>query len=398
MSSPPRIIDLDGPAPSRRILILTAGYGEGHNAAARGLAAACDELAGPGTARVADVFSLASPRLNSIVRRTYLFAINRTPRIWSRAYAWMDKSRLLPLSFRFLGRDRKLLAKIIASERPGAICSTYPVYAFLINQLRRAGGRQIPHFNVVTDSISINSLWWRAGAEGWFLPNQDSVAVMRNAGIEPERLHVLGFPVTLFFSHHAAEFFPPELAPGLRPRVLFIINSGTRQAEAIAHSLLGLPDWEITCAVGRNEPLRQRLERTASKRASPAQILGWTDAIPRLLMTHHVVISKAGGATTQEAIAARCPMIANQVVPGQEEGNYELLRRHGAGTLAETPAAVEAALRRAFANGGAVWRDWRRALALLSRPQAARDIAARLLATASQTRPVQAATAPIGRP
>ena len=32
---------------------------------------------------------------------------------------------------------------------------------------------------------------------------------------------------------------------------------------------------------------------------------------------------------TQEAIAARCPMIVNQIVPGQEEGNYELLRRHG---------------------------------------------------------------------
>ena len=35
--------------------------------------------------------------------------------------------------------------------------------------------------------------------------------------------------------------------------------------------------------------------------------------------------SKAGGATTQEAIAAKCPMIINQVVPGQEEGNARLI-------------------------------------------------------------------------
>jgi processive 1,2-diacylglycerol beta-glucosyltransferase len=55
-------------------------------------------------------------------------------------------------------------------------------------------------------------------------------------------------------------------------------------------------------------------------------------------MSHHVVISKAGGATTREAIAARCPMLVSQIVPGQEEGNYELLRRHGVGALAETPA------------------------------------------------------------
>ena len=75
-------------------------------------------------------------------------------------------------------------------------------------------------------------------------------------------------------------------------------------------------------------------------------------------MTHHVVVSKAGGATTQEAIAARCPMIVNQIVPGQEEGNYELLRRHGAGALAETPDAVISALRRAFAWRGRGWREW----------------------------------------
>ena len=44
-------------------------------------------------------------------------------------------------------------------------------------------------------------------------------------------------------------------------------------------------------------------------------------------MTHHLVISKAGGATVQEAIAARCPMIVNQVIPGQEEGNARLIWR-----------------------------------------------------------------------
>jgi len=93
-----------------------------------------------------------------------------------------------------------------------------------------------------------------------------------------------------------------------------------------------------------------------------------------------VVISKAGGATTQEAIAARCPMLVNQVVPGQEEGNYELLRRRGAGALVETPEAVVQTLRQAFANQGTVWRAWRDALAPLARPDASRDIAAHLLA------------------
>jgi processive 1,2-diacylglycerol beta-glucosyltransferase len=153
--------------------------------------------------------------------------------------------------------------------------------------------------------------------------------------------------------------------------------------------LLAETDWDITCAVGRDEGLRRQLTRLAEGRARPATILGWTDQIPRLLMTHHAVVSKAGGATTQEAIAARCPMIVNQVVPGQEEGNSELLRRHGVGGLAETPEAIVLELRRAFAHHGRVWNQWRTSLSGLARPDAARDIAIHLHAnTAPGQEPV----------
>jgi processive 1,2-diacylglycerol beta-glucosyltransferase len=376
-----------------RVLILTAGFGEGHNAAARALGAACDELQGVGTARVLDLLALASPRLNAFTRWAYLKAINRTPRLWSRAYVWMDRSRLLPRSFGLLlRRDRAVLAQILAETDPAVICSSYPVYAFMLEQLRREG-RKIPlHFNIVTDSISINSLWWRAGADGWFVPNEDSAAVMRAAGLPADRLHVSGFPVTLFFHRHRGEFLPPVLGAGAPPRVLYIINSGTRGAEATARLLFAEESWDITCAVGRDEQLLRRLNELASGRRRPAQILGWTDAIPRLLLTHHAVISKAGGATTQEAIAACCPMIVSQIVPGQEEGNYELLRRHGAGALAESPEAVRDTLRQLFANRGAQWGRWREAITGLSRPGAALLIAAQVLAAANL-----AGAAPAGR-
>jgi len=80
-------------------------------------------------------------------------------------------------------------------------------------------------------------------------------------------------------------------------------------------------------------------------------------------------------------------MIVSQVVPGQEEGNYELLRRHGAGTHAPTPDAVIAALRHAFADRGRVWAEWRAALAPLAHPDAAQEIARHVLA-AAQPRPI----------
>lgn len=382
------------PAPFRpaRVLVLTAGFGEGHNAAARALAAALDRTGGPGTARVVDAFALAAPRFDRVARRVYLALINDAPRAWSCFYDWIDRSRVVERRLWFFERTIRVLRELLVTEPPAAICCTYPLYAFLLRHLGPVAA-SLPRFNVVTDSISIHSLWWRAPCTGWFLPNADSADVLLRAGIDPAAVHVSGFPVPAFFAEHAGVAAPPDLAAGAPPRVLQIIHSGTRHAAATAERLLDETDWHVTCAVGRDDRLRARLTRLAAGRAHPTTILGWTDQIPRLLMTHHAVVSKAGGATTQEAIAARCPMIVSQVVPGQEEGNYELLRRHGIGALAETPDAVLAALRTAFADRGRVWHSWRQSLLPLARPHAADDIARHVLLPART--PVAPAAGPV---
>ncbi|MDD2763353.1 MAG: galactosyldiacylglycerol synthase [Opitutaceae bacterium] len=366
----------------KKLLILTAGFGEGHNAAARNLAAAVEALAGPGAATVADLFALTTPRFNRVARRAYLAAINRTPRLWSGFYGWIDRHPVFPRHLWLLRAGLRALEGLLRQERPALVCSTFPLYAFLLERLARAGRLGVPHYNVVTDSISIHSLWTRPDCAGWFVPNEETAEVMRGMGVPPAKLHALGFPVPAFFSEHARDLAPPDLAAGATPRVLYIIHSGIRHAGETARRLLAETGWDLTFAVGRDERLRRRLERLAAGRPRPAHILGWTNEVPRLLMTHHVVLSKAGGATTQEAIAACCPMLVNQIVPGQEEGNYELLRRRHAGVFVETPDAVVTALHRAFADGGAGWRRWRAALAPLARPDASRAIAACLLARA----------------
>lgn len=374
---------------SARILILTAGFGEGHNAAARALALAADERCGPGAARVVDVFALARPRINDVVRKSYLMLINRSPSLWRSAYAWLDRSPNAARAFRCLRRELRILENVIAAENPDVICSTYPLYAFMLAALSRRVSKPLPpHFNVVTDSISINSLWWRAACDGWFVPNADSEEVLLAGGIPRERILARGFPVSPAFADQQSRLVGPPMG-GLRPRILFIVNSGTRGAEETALRLLQREEWDVTCTVGRNEALRVRLSEAAAKRANPAAVLGWTSDMPGLLLTHHMVVSKAGGATTQEAIAARCPMIVNQIVPGQEEGNYELLRRAGVGALATTPDQVVAAIENGLANDAAEWRRWRTALFCLSRPNAAREIVAVLLAASSA--PSQAA-------
>lgn len=383
---------------SPRLLILTAGFGEGHNAAARALSAAWQRLHGEGSAPVADVFALSSPRANALVRRSYLALINRVPGLWRGAYAWLDRSTIVPHMLRSFRGDARVLESLIARERPDAICCTFPAYAFHLEALARRGRVAVPFFNLVTDSISINSLWWRPACAGWFVPNGDSADVLLRAGIPSDRVHVSGFPVPLYFAQEAGRLVVPDLGRGAVPRVLYIVNSGTRGAGETARRLLADTRWEITCTVGRNEALRAQLTRAAATRRPRAEIIGWTDEMPRLLMTHHIVVSKAGGATTQEALAARCPMIVNQIVPGQEEGNYELLRRYGVGALATTPESVISALALAFADGGKLAQQWREALGPISRPWAAVEIAEAILAHARSAGERKAATTAITAP
>jgi processive 1,2-diacylglycerol beta-glucosyltransferase len=362
-----------------KILILTAGYGEGHNSAARALQSAFNEQPGV-DAELIDLFALRAPRLNEISRRAYLQLINLAPKAWSWIYRWLDQSPRAPLLFRTLASHRALLGRIIAEKQPVAICSTYPVYAWLLNQLRAEGHAFCPHYTVVTDALTINSLWYRTPSAGWFVTDWESASCLSFQGVPTERVHVSGFPVALAFADRPAAWQPSDPADRSARRILFMINSGRRHALAIARALLMHRDWHITFTAGRDESLRQEL--TALTRGAPAQaeVLGWTDRIPELLMTHHVVISKAGGATTQESINALCPLLVSQIVPGQEEGNYELIRRNDAGILARTPAEIVTALQRVFAHDARLWQHWRANLSRLAHPAAARDITSRVLA------------------
>lgn len=362
----------------RRILILSASYGEGHNSAARALRTAFAEHPGV-EVEIVDLFAQKAPRLDRISRRAYLRLINHVPRLWSSFYQWLDRSPSAPLLLRALRGHTQLLAQILRARRPDAVVSTYPIYAWLFQQLRARGYTPPPLYTVVTDALTINSLWYRAPSAGWFVTDTASAAFLHRARVPAARVHVSGFPVAAAFADRDSTLEPPDPARTRQRRILYMINSGRTRALETARVLTQWSNWHVTFTVGRDEVLKQQLEQLA--RAAPArcEVLGWTDRIPELLMTHHVVISKAGGATTQESIAALCPMIVNQVVPGQEEGNWQLLRAHDAGARAETPPAISQALHALFAHDGARWREQRAAVRRLARPTAARDIASHVL-------------------
>ncbi|MEM1157027.1 MAG: galactosyldiacylglycerol synthase [Verrucomicrobiota bacterium] len=358
------------------VLVLTAGYGEGHNTAAKNIAAAVVHQGGE--AHVVDPFQITYGKLNDLMRKLYIFSINRAPRAWQMVYNMLDKNPATADQLtKFQGMARVLKGQV-DQYQPGAVISTYPAYNFTLTDLYGRGQAPFHQATMVTDSISVNALWYLGYSDRYYVPNQPTADVLYAKGIEPGRVGVSGFPVQLDFALPERRLQPPNLKENV-PEILYVVNSGKQRAPAVVRRLMEKSDWRVTIAVGTDEGLKAHIARIVEPYPGRATVIGWTRELPRLMMSHHLLISKAGGATVQEAIAAGCPMLINQVVPGQEEGNYELIKNSEAGTFASSPEQILERARRCFAHQGAIWQQWRKNILALGDPQSALKIAKDLL-------------------
>lgn len=355
----------------KRILILTAAFGEGHNAAARNLQAAFEHLY-PNQVQIIihDLFASCYGFLNDATKKTYLSLVDFAPDVWDVFYHWLDRSRTLQNFVSSPWWMRQALKKVLDEIKPDIVISVYPTYPILLRDCFESQITPFLNVTVITDSITVNSMWHQASCDYFFVPNSLTADLLSRRGVTTESLQALGFPVSPIFSQ-LQDLLPP---PG-KKRLLFMINSRHGRPLKIIKTLMKREDLELTITFGKYSPLQKTAQTFCKAYNSRCEILGWTPEIPRLLRTHHLVLSKAGGATTQEAIAAQCPMIANQIVPGQEEGNFELLRRFDAGHFAKTPEAIGDFVDEVFANQGQRWQQLRHNISQLSRPKASLHIA-----------------------
>ena len=363
----------------KRILILTAGFGEGHNSAARGIRAGLAQVSnGAAQVEVHDLFSDTYGVANDWAREMYLGLINQWPRGWARVYRWLDRQEKFAGNFKVFFTLQKRFVQLLDRFEPDVIVSVYPAYPHMLDEmLGPTGGRYGKRVIVITDSLSVNAIWYRGSADYYLLPNERSAAVLHHAGIPPEQTRTFGFPVSPEFAEPGVERVPPSTENGRR--VLYLINARRAHAPELVVRLSAISGIQLTVAFGRDRRMRKAVEQVRSVSLHPFRLVGWSEELPRLLRTTHLLISKAGGATVQEAIAARCPMIVNHVIPGQEEGNARDLLETNSGTIAANDDAIVAAIESAFADDAAQWREWSRNIAPLARPAAALDTARFLL-------------------
>ena len=310
------------------MLILSVGYGQGHHSAAAAMAEYYSE-AGWST-RVVDACEAASPRLFRYTQTFYRFCVRRAPWLWGVTYSLTDTADWAQLIYSpVMIPVRQYLKNLLDEWRPTLIICTYPLFAYMLDAMRTS----VPYAIVVTDAQEISRPWMCSKSRLVIVPDDESARMVRSRyGLDEQTVVAAGFPVRRAFVP-----LPRRETPA--PDTLRVLYGAYRRPGGVvadvAAMLEAFPGLQLTVLAGHHE---NRLVRVFGQycRTGRLRVLRETERMHDLLAESHVYVGKAGAATLFECYSTHVPVIVNYTLPGQEQGNLQLLLQDGAGCHAES--------------------------------------------------------------
>jgi processive 1,2-diacylglycerol beta-glucosyltransferase len=241
------------------------------------------------------------------------------------------------------------LARAINSHDPDVVVSTYPAVTVVLARLRRLGAIDCPTVATITDLTGL-FFWAQPGIDMHLVMYGESMGLVeRIAGAGSARL------VRPLIS---SEFTKPRCplktrrALGLpEPGRMVVVSGGgwgVGDLTGAVRGLMRLPDISsIVCVAGRNEQLRERLERDF--RGEPGvRVYGFTDRMPELLAAADVLVHSTGGVTCLEAGAAGTPVVSYGLPVGHARLNTRAMAELGLLRLANNVSELRAQVQASF--------------------------------------------------
>lgn len=326
-----------------KLLIFYASYGEGHLQVSRAIQGALEERGNYRSVMI-DLMAESHPWLNEVTRRFYEKSYTHMPSL----YGWMyDVTKPMKHNSLFggilhsFGSDK--VRRIIAAERPDAVVYTFPLFA--VHPLKRRAGYYPPSYTIITD-FDLHRRWVHPSIERYYVATEDLKREMSLLGVHDSRIQVSGIPLKRSFRPIDASdalFMRYGLSPD-RPVVLIMPGAQGILPDIadICGRLLTNPHVQIALVCGRNERLKDAADAHFFSRpeASRLRIFGFLDSIHELMSLSSCIVTKPGGVTLSEAIAAKLPIFVYRPVPGQEKQNANYLSSKGAAVIANEPAEL----------------------------------------------------------
>lgn len=324
----------------QNILILSAAVGAGHLRAAEAMELAAKARYPSAQVRNVDVLSLTNAAFRKLYGRAYLDIVNKAPHVLGYIYDLMDKKpkakgdQLLHLVQKANLRD---LIDLLEEREWDLVINTHFLPAEIIAARKRKGKASFPQMTVTTD-FETHRLWVNEPCEGYFTATEEGARYLRSFGVAVDRVQVTGIPVHPGFSQKAARetLMAKHGIQGQRPVVLQLAGGfGVGPIQRVHEELLKVSTpMELITVCGRNEQCASDLAGVECPQRHRRHLIGFTREMHELMAIADLVVTKPGGLTSSECLAAGAAMIIINPIPGQESRNADYLLEQGAAVKA----------------------------------------------------------------
>lgn len=363
-----------------RVLILSESFGLGHEMAAQGLIKGLSVL-DPGVRTLhTDSIRRSFPRLTNTFLRLYLQLINNYPQVWHRLYQKGRRNRDNEASKRMV---RRLLAdgikKTVRDFRPHAVVCTHPFPAAVVSGLKNEG-LDIPLAGIVTD-YDIHAYWLDKNIDLYIVGDRKLESDFAALDFKPRLVSGAGIPIDPVFGHKKdrAEARTGLGLDGSRP-VLLVAGGGWGLGDLgrIVGLLSAMPEkFQVVVVTGINVRLKNMLRQKYGAFAN-VRIKGLVDNIHEYMAAADIMVTKPGGLTTSEGLAAGLPMVLFDVLYGQEEWNVRFLTENGAAVKCRLLEEIPQKVRQLLEDAGK-YRQLRERALFLGKPGSGIDAAESVL-------------------
>ena len=337
----------------RKVLIISADIGAGHDLPARSIAREFKQEDPDAFVAVVNGLPAMGPVATAVLRENSAFMFRWVPWLFDLQYRlFMEFPPTRWLASKLLtGAGRRGLGRLIRAHDPDLIVSTYPGTTQVLGEMRHTGRLKIPVYSSITDI---------AGLRYWAHPGIDLHMVSHPESVE--EVEQIAGPGSVRWSR------PPTADAVLKPRsrsdarttlgmpqdrTLITVSGGGwgvgDVAGAVEVALTVAPDAEVLCLCGRNQQLRERVgDRFAGD--PRVRVLGFTNRMGEILAASDVLVHSSVGLTVLEAIMRGCPVISYGFGYGHVRVSNHALERFKLAQVATSAAELGPAIERALAE------------------------------------------------
>lgn len=313
----------------KKVVILTASTGGGHNQAAKALKSIYESYGYQVT--VIDFLKVKSKAMDKLFVEGYEILSTNLPVVYRGIYKYSNNKQVNARISKYITKlFEKRVYKAIKETNPKLIIGTHPFIVNVICKLKEKGKLKIPFISVITD-FKAHRIYVNDFVDAYITASEYTSSGIMKEGISKDKIFNYGLPIK-------KEFLNGSYESSKKCNKVFTIllmggSMGVKGIEDVLKGLIRIKNKKkIIVVCGNNKSMMENIKSKYEDKFKCGEITiyGFTEEIPVLMEKADVLISKPGGLTVSEAIAKKLPMIIPYMLPGQEEENAEFLV--GAGT------------------------------------------------------------------